>query len=90
MKYQVEYKKGDKNWTIVRNHGCNFFEADSESAALEYAKNTLADKIHKDARLSARREASELRCYELANNYPDFYKIYQEVVSYQWRVCEWK
>lgn len=50
-KIVVEYNNGS-GWKTVRDHGCVFWIAMSEQAALNYAQFELADKIQKENKCS--------------------------------------
>ena len=89
MRYKVEYKTPNGEWTIVKDHGCYFWEADSAVAALDYAKITLTDKMQKAAMLSSQKEAFSSRDYDKLNDYPDWQAIYIEINDYQWCISEW-
>lgn len=86
-KYVIKYRSTPTSeWEILRNSGSVITTAENETDAKEWAICELADRLQSKARKNARDKANEIRCYELADQYPDWHEFYKQVKEYDWLI----
>lgn len=89
-KYVAKYRSNPElEWKILRNSGSVITIAENETDAKERAIDELTNQLQKKARKDAMAEAFCSRNYELADKYPYWQDIYEQVQMYDWLIEDW-
>lgn len=90
-KYIVKYRRSpNEEWETLRQCGSYIISVGGNIDIAQWAKLELANQLHEKIRHDTIANAYAIRNYALANQYPDWQGVYEQVSDYEWTFEEYK